>query len=59
MASSLAVAVSSVPADRWPNRLLWLKRHPFLLPFHSFTFLITPPVYCIPPLAYQGSLLPR
>lgn len=42
MASSLAVAVSAVPADRGPDSLLCRTGCPFLPPCHSFTFLITP-----------------
>lgn len=47
MASSLALAGSAVPADRWPDGLLWPASHRFLPPCHSATFLITL-VYCVP-----------
>lgn len=57
MASSLAVAVSSVPADRWPDSLLWLTSHPFLPPCHSATFLIAPLCSVHPRTTHQGSFI--
>lgn len=50
MATCLAVAVSSVPADRWPDGSLSLTSHPCLRPCRFVLFPITPP----PPLTYQG-----